>query len=87
MVYILFYREAKIHGESSVNYTNFPQFKNVPKRMYSLVPEAKLIYVLRDPIERVISHYIHAYANGGEKRPFAKAISDPNSEYIFRSKY
>lgn len=79
--------EAKVYGESSVNYTNFPQVKNVPRRMYSLVPEAKLIYVLRDPLERIISHYIHSYANGNENRPFAKAILDPDGQYLGRSKY
>ncbi len=79
--------KAKVYGESSVNYTNFPQVRNVPRRMYYLVPDAKLIYVLRDPIERIISHYIHSYANGNENRSFAKAILHPEGEYLCRSKY
>jgi hypothetical protein len=82
-----FMGKAKIYGESSVNYSTFPQAKNVPKRMYSLIPEAKLIYMLRDPIERIVSHYIHSYSNGNENRPFTKAVLDTNSEYIIRSKY
>ena len=39
-----FIGEAKIHGESSPNYTNYPFFAGVPERMYSVVPKAKLIY-------------------------------------------
>ena len=79
--------ESKKYGESSVNYTTFPHVKNVPQRMSSIVPEAKLIYVLRDPVERIVSHYIHSYANGNENRSFAKAILDTDCEYLCRSKY
>ena len=82
-----FTAQAKIHGESSVSYTTYPQAKNVVKRMYSLIPEAKLIYVLRDPIERIISHYIHSYANSTEVEPFRRAIFEPYREYLIRSRY
>lgn len=78
--------EAEIHGESSANYTNFPRFSGVPERMYSLVPGVKLIYVIRDPVERIVSHYVHSYANGNENRPFAEAVLTPG-EYLNRSKY
>src|SRR3712207_3099155 len=56
--------ETKIYGEASPNYTLHPIFSGVPERMYSVVPEAKLIYVVRDPIDRMISHYIHEYTKG-----------------------
>ena len=55
-------QEVKIYGEASPNYTKYPTFKGVPKKMYQIIPDAKLIYIIRDPIKRIISHYIHNYA-------------------------
>lgn len=79
---------AKIHGEASPGYTNYPFFDGVPERMYSIVPEAKLIYILRDPIERMISQYVHCYAEGGEDRTIDDALSDrDNNPYALRSRY
>ena len=54
-----FVEKAEIYGESSPNYTDYIRFGGVPERMYSVVPDARLIYILRDPIERIVSHYVH----------------------------
>lgn len=49
---------AKVRGESSQNYSKYHWWKNVPKRILSnLGAETKFIYILRDPLERVYSHY------------------------------
>lgn len=81
--------KVKVHGESSTNYTFYPLFDRVPKRMYSVIPEAKLIYILRDPVDRIISHYIQYYAFGRENRKISEALSNlgTNNPYICRSKY
>lgn len=80
--------EAKIHGESSPNYTNYPFSRGVPERVYSCVPEAKLIYIARDPIDRIISHYIHQYAVRRENRTLSEVLANPRENpYLFRSKY
>ena len=80
--------EAKIRGESSPNYTNYPFSHGVPERMYSCVPEAKLIYIARDPIDRIISHYIHQYAAGREDRKLCEVLENLHENpYVFRSKY
>lgn len=71
-----FDRPAQIIGESSPNYTKYPFFKGVAERMYRLIPDAKLIYIVRDPIKRIVSHYIHRVADGLEKRSFAEALAD-----------
>jgi hypothetical protein len=53
-----------------------------------VVPDAKLIYLVRDPIERTISGYVHAYAGGYENRSIAAALTDlDNSLDVLRSKY
>ncbi len=54
--------EHQILGEASTNYTRYPQVKGVPEKMHALIPDAKLIYVMRDPIKRAFSHYVHRWA-------------------------
>jgi hypothetical protein len=75
-----------VRGESSVHYTNHPRFAGVPERIHALVPEAKLIYMVRDPIERMLSHYVHNRAGGYERLSAEKAFAGPSS-YIDRSLY
>ncbi|ACK72572.1 sulfotransferase [Gloeothece citriformis PCC 7424] len=82
-----FNSQAKIRGETSPSYTGYPKWTGVPEKIYSLVPDAQLIYILRDPIERVISHYLHRYAAGVENRSINDALADFESDYILRSKY
>ncbi len=88
---------TKIVGESSPSYTMYPNFTGVPQRMHALVPQAKLIYIVRDPVERIVSHYLHQWyrkRNDGTYRQSSTlfdALSDLNSEkaqhYIRTSSY
>lgn len=79
--------EGRYAFEASPNYTKRHAFRGVPKRMYSVLPDARLIYVLRDPIERVVSHYVHMYTEGRESRPFGEAIRKQRCDYIQSSRY
>jgi Sulfotransferase domain len=78
---------AEIRGESSPNYTADPLLSGVPERMATVIPDAKLIFLVRDPIERVRAGYVHHYANRVEKRGLADAVLDPDSPYVWRSRY
>ena len=49
-------------GESSTHYTKLPDYPATINRMKSELPDIKLIYVLRHPIDRLISHYIHQWS-------------------------
>ncbi len=78
----------KIQGESSPGYTNYPFWDGVTERMSATVPEAKLIYLVRDPIERMISHYVHYYADRKEDRQVSEAFTELEFNiYACRSKY
>jgi Sulfotransferase domain len=79
--------DAEIRGESSPNYTADPLMPGVPERMARVIPDAKLILLVRDPIERVRAGYVHHYANRVEKRGFAEAVLAPDSPYVWRSRY
>jgi hypothetical protein len=71
-----FSRAAKARGEASPNYTKPWLFPRVAERMAAAVPEARLIYLVRDPIERMISHYKHRFADCRERRPLNEALAD-----------
>ncbi len=79
--------EARVRGEASPNYTAFPQHQGVPERMRSVVPNANLIYMVRDPLERIAAHWVHNYAKRREKGTLAETLLHPNTSYVTRSKY
>jgi hypothetical protein len=78
---------ASVRGESSPHYTNRPRFEGVAERMRSVVTDARLVYMVRDPIDRMLSHYLHNVGGGYDDRPLAEAFADPESAYVTRSRY
>jgi hypothetical protein len=71
---------APIRGEGSPVYSLYPFCSKVPERMREVVPDAKLIYLVRDPVERFIAHYTEHYALGFETRPFEQVAADLRHE-------
>ena len=63
-------------GECSPSYTMAPAFRGVPERMAQVVPEARLVYVVRDPIARMQSMYMHQVSAGRERRRAEVALLD-----------
>jgi len=51
-------------GEASTHYTKLPTYPRTLKRLQEHLPNAKFIYVMRHPVDRLISHYIHEWSNG-----------------------
>src|SRR4051794_6455726 len=78
---------ASIRGESSPHYTSRPRFEGVAERMRSVLGDARLVYMVRDPIDRMLSHYLHNAGGGYEHRTLADALADPDSAYVSRSLY
>lgn len=77
---------AKVRGESSPAYTS-PAFPKAPARMAATVPEVRLVYLVRDPVDRALSQYAHHVRDGTERRPAEEALLDPSSQYLARSRY
>jgi len=69
-------KEEQIIGESSTDYTKLPRFQGVPKRMVVFNLEARLIYIMRDPIKRTISHYWWRVRFNGESHSMLEAIKE-----------
>ena len=59
--------ECQIWGEIAPNYSKLETFPDVAKRIYEYNPNAKIIYIKRDPIERALSelkmHLIEGQVN------------------------
>jgi hypothetical protein len=51
--------DAHLRGESSTHYTKLPTYPNTVTRMRALLPDLKLVYMMRHPIKRLVSHYLH----------------------------
>jgi hypothetical protein len=79
---------ALVHGESSPNYAKAHIFPGVPERIRAEAPEARLVYLVRDPTRRALSHYAHNLAKGRERRPVDEALRpEPRNNYIETSLY
>jgi hypothetical protein len=64
--------DETVVGETSPFYLFHPA---VPERVAAVLPDAKLIAVLRDPVDRAVSHYQYQVKYGGERRPMAEAFA------------
>lgn len=78
--------DARIIAEGSTVYTQAPRFAHVPERILEACPDAKFVYIIRDPVERTLSHYWHRVWWWGERRSMAEAIR-ADSHYIDTSYY
>jgi hypothetical protein len=58
-------------GEASTSYLGFEETADVIREQ---VPDARIIILLRDPIERAYSHYLMAVRNGLQNLPFHEVI-------------
>ncbi|WP_339776267.1 sulfotransferase [uncultured Methylophaga sp.] len=79
-------RIGDICGESSTHYTKLPDYPRTIERMKSFLPSLKLIYVIRHPIERLVSHYIHQWSQNVITTDINQAI-DEFDELINYSRY
>jgi hypothetical protein len=63
-------------GEASPSYVFHPL---APERVAALVPDVRLIVLVRNPIDRALSHYHHEVALGREQLSFADALAAEES--------
>jgi len=83
-----FPRDAPVRGETSPQYTLYPRYEGVPERMAELVPDTRLIYLVRDPFERLFSQYALSHAFGHDSRSLDEAlVSEDRSLYVDAGSY
>ena len=62
----------------------------MPARIAELIPEARHVYLVRDPIERIRAHYVHDVSSVGEERRCLSCLADlddPMNPYVVGSSY
>lgn len=79
-------RDAVAVGEASTNYTFYPRYAGVPARIAGCVPSARLVYVVRDPIQRIRSQYEHRRMIGRETERLETVVLN-KPVYLDRSRY
>ena len=62
---------GRVLGEKSTNYLESPE---VAERMSRVLPRAKLIFLLRNPVDRAYSNYLWSRQNGLETETFERAL-------------
>jgi len=65
-------KRAAICGEATPISLYIP---HAAERVAALVPQAKLIVILREPAARAVSHYYHRFRNGRDSRPIDEVFS------------
>lgn len=60
-------------GDASTSYLWHPE---VPRRISVTVPHAKIVIILRDPVDRAYSHYLMDYREGVQHLPFIEALRE-----------
>jgi hypothetical protein len=73
-------------GEASNAYTKFPRFAGVPERIAAQIPDVRMVYIVRDPIDRIRSHYQTRVWQGDERAPIERAVIE-DRRYVDYSRY
>ena len=74
----------KVIGEFTPIYLHSPE---VPERIHKHFPEVKLIAILRNPIERIYSHYMYTQLKGFYKLPSFEEVMEKERCFIEESSY
>ncbi len=79
-------KSTSVVGEASTHYAKLPRHPHTLERLSAFNSEAKIIYVMRDPIERIVSHFIHEWSmNKSSQSMNQEVLSVP--DYVDFSKY
>ena len=66
--------DALIVGDASTGYSQRPRLASAAERIFDFNPDSRILYLVRDPVERAISHYWTAVRWAGERRDMQAAL-------------
>ena len=75
-----------IRAEGSTFYTQRPEHDKVVERISDYSPDARFLYVVRDPFERLVSHYWHLVRHHFEGKDMLNAVKS-NPQYLLNGHY
>lgn len=75
-----------LKGEASTHYTKLPDYPETVARLAAQVPGPRLVYMIRDPIERAVSHYLHEWGRGSVGADINAAFA-AHPEFVYYGRY
>ncbi len=75
-----------IKGEASTHYTKLPTHPATLGRMRAMLDAPRIIYLIRDPVARAVSHYIHEWTMGVMSGEIERAFAE-HAELIEYGRY
>lgn len=85
-----FESDKKVAGSVPQNYTkrHVTEFSGAPGRLYRYCPDIKLIYIVRDPLDRIYSHYNESQENVKGADSLLASVQDlDSSHFVQTSRY
>lgn len=67
--------EGSIRGESSTHYTKLPTHPRTVERLLATGWDCRFIYVMRHPVDRLVSHYIHEWTQRVMRRDINEELT------------
>ena len=56
--------QGALKGEASTHYTKLPTHPHTLDRLTPVLPACRIVYMIRNPVDRAVSHYIHEWSMG-----------------------
>ena len=78
----------KAVGEGSTSYTSAPNIDGVAERIFnSLGPRLKFLYIVRDPVKRLLSHHTHYISRGDNIPELSTVIEEKRHSIVHQGRY
>jgi len=78
--------EERYLAEGSTEYTKRPFHEGVAERIAAMQPDARIVYMMRQPFDRIVSQYRHQVRAEVETRSLSEALKY-KSDYLTNSHY
>ncbi len=84
----LFPDGVRVTGECAPSCTRLPRTQGCAERLREALPKLRLVYLMRDPIDRIVEAYVARRTAGQEERTFRAVLSTVSgNDYVDRSRY
>jgi hypothetical protein len=71
--------DQRLRGESSTHYAKLPDLSEAAARLQARRPDARIVYVIRHPVDRLVSHFMHGWSEGWYGDSIEEAVAQDSS--------